>query len=61
MEGYILVLQNPYFAVPDKDGEYQIKDLSPGVYNIKMWYKRAVSPAKRITVEIGKETVVDFR
>ena len=61
MEGYILVLQNPYFALPDKDGKYQIKGLPPGVYNIKMWYKRAVSPAKRITVENGKETVADFR
>ena len=61
MEAYILALKNPYFVVPDKDGKYQIKDLPPGVYNIKMWYKRAVSPAKRITVENGKETVADFR
>ncbi len=61
MEGYILVLQNSYFAVPDKDGKYQIRDVPPGVYNIKMWYKRVVSNAKRITVEKGKETVADFR
>ena len=61
MEAYILALKNPYFVVPDKDGKYQIKDLPPGVYNLKMWYKKAVSPVKSITVENGKETVADFR
>lgn len=61
MEAYILALQNPYFVVPDKDGKYQIKDLPPGSYNLKIWYKRTVGPAKSITVEKGKETVADFR
>ena len=61
MEAYILALKNPYFVVPDKDGKYQIKDLPPGVYNLKMWYKKAVSPVKSITGEKGKETVADFR
>lgn len=61
MEGYILVLQNPYFAVPDKEGKYQINNVPPGVYNLKMWYKRKTSPAYTIAVEKGKETVVDFK
>ena len=30
MEGYILVLQNPYFAVVGKDGTYEIKNVPPG-------------------------------
>ena len=61
MEGYILVLQNPYFAVPDKNGNYRIDNVSPGKYNLKMWYKSRISPSMAITVEKGKETVVDFR
>jgi plastocyanin len=61
MEAYILALQNPYFAVPDKDGKYQIKDIPPGSYNLKMWYKKSVGPAKKITVEKEKDTLVDFR
>src|SRR3972149_9472817 len=61
MEGYILVLQNPYFAVPDKDGKYQIPNVPPGVYNLKIWYKSSISPVKDITVKKGKESVVDSR
>jgi len=61
MEAYILALQNPYFAVPDKDGKYQIKDIPPGSYKLNMWYKKSVGQAKKIIVEEGKETVVDFR
>ena len=61
MESYILVLQNPYFVVSDKDGKYQIHNVPPGIYNLKMWYKRKISPAYTITVEKGKETVVDFK
>src|SRR3990167_3297330 len=61
MEGYILVLQNTYFTIPDKEGRYQIKDIPPGIYDLRMWYKAKISPAQTITVEKGKETVVDFR
>ena len=30
MGAYILVLETPYFAVTDKDGNYTIKDVPPG-------------------------------
>lgn len=61
MEGYILVLQNPYFAVPDKDGRYQIQNVPPGVYNVKLWYKRKTGSARPIVVEQGKDTEADFK
>lgn len=61
MEGYILVLQNPYFTIPDKQGRYEIKDVPPGVYDFKMWYKRKVSPSYTVTVKKGKDTMVDFK
>lgn len=61
MEAYILVLQNPYFAIPDREGKYRINNVAPGVYNLKMWHKRETSPAHAITVEKARETVVDFR
>ena len=61
MEGYILVLQNPYFAIPDKQGRYEIKNVPPGIYDLKMWYKRKVSPSYTVTVEKGKDAIVDFK
>ncbi len=61
MEGYILVLQNPYFAVPDKHGLYRIDGVPPGTYKITMWYNRKPGPLIKITVSSGKELVVDFK
>jgi plastocyanin len=38
MEGYVVVLQNPYFAVTDKPGHYQI-EVPPGNYTIAVWHE----------------------
>lgn len=39
MEGYILVLQNPYFAQPDASGRFHIAGVPPGEYVLKAWYQ----------------------
>ena len=60
MEGYILVLQNPYFAIPDEEGKYQVIDVPPGRYTLKIWYARMEGDPQQITINIGQETVADF-
>ena len=63
MEGYIVVLQNPYFAVVGKDGSYEIKDVPPGKYVVKTWYskpKKLKSKSAPVTVEAGKAAKSDF-
>ena len=37
MSGYIVVVPTPYFAVTDKNGNYEIKDVPPGKYTLKTW------------------------
>lgn len=39
MAGYILVLQNPYFAQPDSGGKFRIANVPPGDYVLKAWYE----------------------
>lgn len=39
MEGHILVLQNPYFARPDKGGKFVIPNVPPGQYVLRAWYR----------------------
>lgn len=63
MEGYILVLQNPYFAVVGKDGTYEIKDVPPGQYTVKTWYskpKKLKSKSANASVQAGKTAKLDF-
>jgi hypothetical protein len=60
MEGFVVVLQNPYFAVTDRDGHYTIADVPPGKYAIGVWHAKLKAASKPITVEGGKPVTVDF-
>jgi plastocyanin len=37
MSGYVVVVATPYFAVTDKAGDYEIKNVPAGKYMIKTW------------------------
>lgn len=57
MHAYILVLQNPFFAATDKEGNFRIENVPPGTYTIKVWHERGTGPAQTITVSAGAQTV----
>jgi plastocyanin len=50
MGAYILVLETPYFAVTDKDGNYSIKNVPPGQYTLKIWHEKLKGQEVSITV-----------
>src|SRR6266508_361780 len=60
IEGYVVVLQNPFFAVTNKDGHYEIENVPPGSYSLAVWHAKAKAQPKSVTVEAGKPAVVDF-
>ena len=60
MEAFIVVLQNPFFAVSDKDGHYEVDDIPPGQYTVGVWHQKLKGPAKPVTVAAGKPVTVDF-
>ena len=37
MSGYVVVVPTPYFAVTDKDGTFEIKNIPAGKYSLKTW------------------------
>jgi plastocyanin len=37
MSGYVVVVPTPYFAVTDKDGNFEIKNVPIGKYTLKTW------------------------
>jgi plastocyanin len=59
MEGYIVVLQNPHFAVSGKDGRYAIEGVQPGSYTLAVWHQKAKAQPKPVTVGV-KPATVDF-
>jgi plastocyanin len=72
MAAYILVMKNPYFAVTDKQGHFEIpdsstlkqsglsggKDLPPGKYFIKSWHEKLKTQKQAVIVpENGDVTI----
>ena len=60
MGAYIGVMNHPYFAVTDENGNFTIKNLPAGEYTLKAWHERL--PAKTATIKVGEdgETSVNF-
>ena len=40
MEGFVIVLQNPYAGVTDKSGLYSISNVPEGKYKLKVWNRK---------------------
>ena len=74
MAAFILVMKNPYWAVTDAEGHFEIpdpdalkhsgipeiKDLPPGKYFLKTWHERLKSERVAVTVEKDGEVSVQL-
>src|SRR5215813_5860499 len=56
MSGYIVVVPTPYFAVTDKNGNYEIKDVAPGKYTLKTWSEDGKVTTQAVEVAGGATT-----
>jgi len=65
MTGKIFVLKNPYFAVTDEDGKFEIKNAPAGTYRLVIWQegmgwvagdKGPSSKGKKITIKADETT-----
>jgi hypothetical protein len=51
MESWAMAVQNPYYAVTDKDGRFVIKDIPPGTHKVMIWHPY-IGGAREFTVTI---------
>lgn len=56
MNGYIVVVPTPYFAVTDKNGNYEIKNVPPGKYTLKTWSEEGKVTTQDVEVGAGGAT-----
>lgn len=61
MSAVIVVLENPFFAVPDARGHYSIDGVPPGEYTVVGWHERARPLGRTIRIQPGQTSVVDFK
>jgi len=58
MGGFIIVSPTPYFAETDDAGNYTIKGVPDGSYNLVVWHEGAKNQTKPVTV--SGDTKADF-
>jgi plastocyanin len=60
MNATILVLENPWFAVPDENGSFVIKNVPNGSYTARLWFGRDLAVSQNVTVRNGETITVNF-
>lgn len=60
MEAYVIVLQNPYFALTDKEGNFSIEKVPAGKYVLMVWNEKLKAVAQNITVPASGKLEVNF-
>ena len=61
MLAYVIVLQNPYFALTDNAGKFEIKNVPAGKYRLEVWHEKLQSTFKEVVVGSGKTVTVGFQ
>ena len=60
MRSYIAVLKHPYFALTDKNGSFELKNLPPGSYTVEAWHEKLGTATQKITVDASETKTVEF-
>jgi len=60
MAGWVVVQENPYYAVTDANGVFQIADIPPGDYEIKFWHETLGETTQKISVKTKEDSKVSL-
>lgn len=60
MGGWLVVQENPYYALTDEKGSFKMADIPGGTYQLQAWQESLGNQTKEVTVKAGAETQVKF-
>jgi plastocyanin len=60
MNAVILVLDHPWFAIPEADGTFTIPNVPAGEHSLVAWHERIGEKRERVRVSAGAATNVTF-
>lgn len=52
MKAFAFVVDNPYYAISDKNGNFKISDIPPGTYKLKLWHEKLKPQNEEISISI---------
>ena len=60
MSAYVISLQNPYFAMTDRKGNFELHDVPAGRRRLTLFHEKLESKTIEVLVEADKETHAEF-
>lgn len=61
MSAHIRVFDHPYFAVTTSNGRFNLSDIPPGHYTLKVWHPRLGEQTAEIDIEAGGSTTSNLQ
>jgi len=58
MSGWLIVEDNPYYAVTDENGTFKITEVPPGDYELKFWHETLGETTQKVSVKPKEEAKV---
>lgn len=55
-----VMVDNPYYAISDKEGNFTIRDVPPGTYDVLAWHPFIPTKKGTVTIEEGRASQIDF-
>lgn len=62
MESWAIAVDNPYYVMTDRKGQFSIDQIPPGSYDLRAWHpsiKQVIR--KRVIIKPGEDLIVDFK
>jgi hypothetical protein len=59
MSAFIDVADHPYHTVTDAYGAYEVRDVPPGTYTLRVWHEELGTREQPVTVEAGAAATAD--
>jgi len=59
MEAWVYPVQNPFYAVTDETGNFEVEGVPPGKYRITIWHAHLGRENQRVTLEAGQSAKIE--
>lgn len=60
MSAVVMVLDNPYFVIPDPQGRYQLDHIPPGDYTVVAWHERSEQVELPVSIKAGQSVELNI-
>ena len=60
MTAWIVVQDHPYYALTDTTGAFQLSDVPPGEYELRVWHEELGEHSRSVSVTVGQSVPVEI-